>query len=146
MAESKNVGEFLKRIPLDVFAAERGLPYDFIHEGMTLLNLFDADISGRDFEHGKPHDLPRRRGGERSERGPAGPGDHSLRAGGGGDSQREGSNYGEADRRPTARAWRGRGAGSALRRQAVGRVPRLRRNPDPDPRPAGGRRDLGKYA
>ena len=29
---SKNADEFLKRIPLDVFAAERGLPYDFIHE------------------------------------------------------------------------------------------------------------------
>ena len=56
-SSSKNAGEFLKRIPLDVFAAERGLPYDFIHEGMTLLNLFDADISGRDFEHGKPHPM-----------------------------------------------------------------------------------------
>lgn len=56
-SSSKNAGEFLKCIPLDVFAAERGLPYDFTHEGMTLLNLFDADISGRDFEHGKPHDL-----------------------------------------------------------------------------------------
>jgi beta-phosphoglucomutase len=48
-SSSKNAGEFLKRNPLDVFAAERGLPYDFIHEGMTLLNLFDADISGSDF-------------------------------------------------------------------------------------------------
>ncbi|HEX6554796.1 MAG TPA: hypothetical protein VF026_18665 [Ktedonobacteraceae bacterium] len=37
-SSSKNTGEFLKRIPLDVFSAERGLPYDFIHEGMTLLN------------------------------------------------------------------------------------------------------------
>jgi beta-phosphoglucomutase-like phosphatase (HAD superfamily) len=24
---------------------------------MTLLNLFDADISGRDFEHGKHHPI-----------------------------------------------------------------------------------------
>lgn len=56
-SSSKNASEFLKRIPLDVFAAERGLPYDFIHEGMTMLNLFDADISGCDFEHGKPHPL-----------------------------------------------------------------------------------------
>jgi hypothetical protein len=24
---------------------------------MTLLNLFDADISGRDIEHGKPHPM-----------------------------------------------------------------------------------------
>jgi beta-phosphoglucomutase-like phosphatase (HAD superfamily) len=47
----------LKKIQLDVFAAERGLPYDFIEEGLTLLDLFDADISGRDFEHGKPHPM-----------------------------------------------------------------------------------------
>ena len=33
------------------------MPYDFIHEGMPLLNLFDADISGRDCEHGKPHPM-----------------------------------------------------------------------------------------
>ena len=56
-SSSKNVGEFLKRIPLNVFAAEQVLPYDFIHEGMTLLNLFDAVVSGRDFEHGKPYPM-----------------------------------------------------------------------------------------
>jgi hypothetical protein len=54
---SKNAGEFLKPIPLDVCAAERGLLYDFIHEEMTLPNPFGADISGRDFEHGKPHPM-----------------------------------------------------------------------------------------
>lgn len=56
-SSSKNAGLFLKQIRLDVFAAERGLPYDFIEEGLTLLNFFDADISGRDFEHGKPHPM-----------------------------------------------------------------------------------------
>jgi beta-phosphoglucomutase len=30
---------------------------DLIHEGMTLLNLFYADISDRDFEHGKQHPI-----------------------------------------------------------------------------------------
>lgn len=54
---AKNAGEFLKRILLDVCAAERDLLYDFIHEGMTLLNLFGADISGRDFEHDRPHPM-----------------------------------------------------------------------------------------
>jgi beta-phosphoglucomutase len=54
---SKNAGEFLKRIPLDVCAAERDLLYDFIHEVMTLLNRFGAYISGRDFDHGKPHPM-----------------------------------------------------------------------------------------
>jgi beta-phosphoglucomutase-like phosphatase (HAD superfamily) len=56
-SSSKNAGLLLKKIRLDVFAAERGLPYDFIEEGLTLLDLFDADISGRDFEHGKPHPM-----------------------------------------------------------------------------------------
>ena len=53
-SSSKNAGLFLSRIRLDVFAAERGLPYDFIGEGLALQGLFDADISGRDFPRGKP--------------------------------------------------------------------------------------------
>jgi beta-phosphoglucomutase len=54
-SSSKNAGRFLERIRLDTFAAEQGLSYDFLREGMTLLRLFDADISGRDFAQGKPH-------------------------------------------------------------------------------------------
>lgn len=53
-SSSKNAGLFLKKIRLDVFAAERGLPYDFLEHPLTLQRLFDADISGRDFAHGKP--------------------------------------------------------------------------------------------
>ena len=53
-SSSKNAGLFLERIRLDTFAAEQRLDYDFIHEGMTLQELFDADISGRDFPKGKP--------------------------------------------------------------------------------------------
>jgi beta-phosphoglucomutase len=53
-SSSKNAGLFLSRIQLDRFAAERGLPYDFVHEGLTLQRIWDADISGRDFAHGKP--------------------------------------------------------------------------------------------
>ena len=58
-SSSKNADEFLKRNPLDVFVAERGVSYAFIHEGMTLLNLFDADFSGSDFRarQAPPHDL-----------------------------------------------------------------------------------------
>ncbi len=56
-SSSKNAGLFLSRIRLDVFAAERGLPYDFVRDGLTLQELFDADISGRDLEHGKPHPM-----------------------------------------------------------------------------------------
>jgi len=53
-SSSKNAGLFLERIRLDVFAAEQRLDYDFIRAGMTLAELFDADISGRDFAKGKP--------------------------------------------------------------------------------------------
>jgi alpha,alpha-trehalase len=53
-SSSKNAGLFLERIRLDTFAAEQRLDYDFIQEGMTLQELFDADISGRDFPKGKP--------------------------------------------------------------------------------------------
>lgn len=53
-SSSKNAGLFLRQIDLDRFAAEHGLHYDFIQPGLTLLNVFDADVTGRDFAHGKP--------------------------------------------------------------------------------------------
>jgi trehalose/maltose hydrolase-like predicted phosphorylase/beta-phosphoglucomutase-like phosphatase (HAD superfamily) len=53
-SSSKNAKLFLERIRLDTFAAEQRLDYDFIHDEMTLAELFDADISGRDFPRGKP--------------------------------------------------------------------------------------------
>jgi beta-phosphoglucomutase len=54
-SSSKNAGLFLRQIRLDTFAAEHGLHYDFLRPGLSLLELFDVDISGRDFAHGKPH-------------------------------------------------------------------------------------------
>ncbi len=54
-SSSKNAGLFLKQIRLDEFASEQGLEYDFLRPGQTLLDFFDADVSGRDFAHGKPH-------------------------------------------------------------------------------------------
>jgi trehalose/maltose hydrolase-like predicted phosphorylase/beta-phosphoglucomutase-like phosphatase (HAD superfamily) len=53
-SSSKNAKLFLERIRLDTFAAEQRLDYDFIRPQMTLAELFDADISGRDFPKGKP--------------------------------------------------------------------------------------------
>ena len=53
-SSSKNAKLFLERIRLDTFAAEQRLDHDFIRNGMTLQELFDADISGRDFPKGKP--------------------------------------------------------------------------------------------
>ncbi|MBA3745962.1 MAG: HAD-IA family hydrolase [Solirubrobacterales bacterium] len=54
-SSSKNAGLFLRQIRLDEFAAEDGLEYDWIEPGLTLLDAFDVDISGRHFEQGKPH-------------------------------------------------------------------------------------------
>jgi beta-phosphoglucomutase len=54
-SSSKNAGLFLRQIRLDAFAAEQGLHYDFLRPGLSLLDFFDADISGRDFAQGKPH-------------------------------------------------------------------------------------------
>ena len=53
-SSSKNAKLFLERIRLDTFAAEQRLDYGFVRPGMTLEELFDADISGRDFPRGKP--------------------------------------------------------------------------------------------
>lgn len=53
-SSSKNAKLFLTRIRLDLFAAEQQLDYDFVRPGMVLAELFDADISGRDFPRGKP--------------------------------------------------------------------------------------------
>jgi trehalose/maltose hydrolase-like predicted phosphorylase/beta-phosphoglucomutase-like phosphatase (HAD superfamily) len=53
-SSSKNARLFLTRIRVDTFAAEQRLDYRFTRPGLTLLDLFDADISGRDFPRGKP--------------------------------------------------------------------------------------------
>ncbi len=54
-SSSKNAGLFLRQIQLDTFAEAEGLSYDFVTPGLSLLDFFDADISGRDFAQGKPH-------------------------------------------------------------------------------------------
>ena len=55
-SSSKNAARLLGQIRLDAFADREGLRYDFVRPGITLLDIFDADVSGRDFAHGgKPH-------------------------------------------------------------------------------------------
>lgn len=54
-SSSKNAGLFLRQIRLDRFAERSGLHYDFLRPGLSLLDFFDVDISGRDFAQGKPH-------------------------------------------------------------------------------------------
>jgi beta-phosphoglucomutase-like phosphatase (HAD superfamily) len=54
-SSSKNAGLFLRQIRLDTFAREHGLSSRSLGPGLSLLDYFDADVSGRDFAHGKPH-------------------------------------------------------------------------------------------
>ena len=54
-SSSKNAGLFLRKIRLDTFAAEHGITSESLRPGLTLLEFFDADVSGRDFAKGKPH-------------------------------------------------------------------------------------------
>jgi beta-phosphoglucomutase len=53
-SSSKNAGLFLRQIRLDTFAQENGISSPTIRPGLVLLDYFDADVSGRDFAHGKP--------------------------------------------------------------------------------------------
>lgn len=53
-SSSKNADRFLRRIRVDTFAEQERLEYDFVRPGMTLYDLFAADLSGRDLAHGKP--------------------------------------------------------------------------------------------
>jgi beta-phosphoglucomutase-like phosphatase (HAD superfamily) len=54
-SSSKNAGLFLRQIRLDEFAEQEGLTPEWMTPGLSLLDAFDVDISGRDFEQGKPH-------------------------------------------------------------------------------------------
>ena len=54
-SSSKNANAFLERIRLDEFVEEEGLDYGFVSPGYTLLDILDANVSGRDFAQGKPH-------------------------------------------------------------------------------------------
>lgn len=53
-SSSKNAALMLRQIRLDLFAEQQGLSYDFVRPGLTLLDFFDVDLSGRDFARGKP--------------------------------------------------------------------------------------------
>ena len=53
-SSSKNASLYLGKIRLDSFAREHGISSGSIGPGVTLLDIFDVDVSGRDFAHGKP--------------------------------------------------------------------------------------------
>ena len=53
-SSSKNAALFLGKIRLDTFAQQQDISSPSLRPGLTLLEYFDADVSGRDFAHGKP--------------------------------------------------------------------------------------------
>jgi beta-phosphoglucomutase-like phosphatase (HAD superfamily) len=53
-SSSKNANLFLRQIRLDSFAEDEGISSGTLRPGLTLLDYFDANVSGRDFAHGKP--------------------------------------------------------------------------------------------
>lgn len=53
-SSSKNTELFLRKIRLDSFAEQQGISSPTVRPGLVLLDSFDADVSGRDFAHGKP--------------------------------------------------------------------------------------------
>jgi beta-phosphoglucomutase-like phosphatase (HAD superfamily) len=53
-SSSKNAALFLRKIRLDTFAQQQGITSPTLRPGLSLLDYFDADVSGRDFAHGKP--------------------------------------------------------------------------------------------
>jgi beta-phosphoglucomutase-like phosphatase (HAD superfamily) len=53
-SSSKNANLMLRQVRLDTFAEEHRLDYDFVRPGLSLLEIFDVDTSGRDLAHGKP--------------------------------------------------------------------------------------------
>jgi beta-phosphoglucomutase len=54
-SSSKNAARYLAKIDLAGFAALEGITSPSLRPGTALLEFFDADVSGRDFAHGKPH-------------------------------------------------------------------------------------------
>lgn len=53
-SSSRNARPMLERIRLDKFAAEQGIEQPKVSEGLTLMEAFDADVTGREFSRGKP--------------------------------------------------------------------------------------------
>ena len=54
-SSSKNVNLLLRKIRLDDFAREQRIESPSVRRRMALPDFFDVDVSGREFERGKPH-------------------------------------------------------------------------------------------
>ncbi len=53
-SSSKNADGFLRAVSVGAFASAHGLHYPFLAANTTLLDLFDANVDGRDVPRGKP--------------------------------------------------------------------------------------------
>ena len=53
-SSSKNANIFLRKVSLAKWAGGEGRPYPFLTTESTLLDMFDANVCGRDFARGKP--------------------------------------------------------------------------------------------
>lgn len=56
-SSSKNADAIMQQIRLDTFAAAHNLDNPVIRPGLTLLDVLDVDVSGRDLPRGKPDPL-----------------------------------------------------------------------------------------
>jgi beta-phosphoglucomutase-like phosphatase (HAD superfamily) len=56
-SSSKNADLIMRHIRLDTFAAAHSLDNPIIRPGLTLLDVLDVDVSGRDLPRGKPDPL-----------------------------------------------------------------------------------------
>jgi len=54
-SSSKNANRMLEQVLLEPFCREHSLHYPFITARTRLIDLFDVNVCGRDFAHGKPH-------------------------------------------------------------------------------------------
>jgi beta-phosphoglucomutase-like phosphatase (HAD superfamily) len=54
-SSSKNARSLLDAVDLHACAQAAGIEPSAVPPGLSLGDLFDVDVSGRDFEHGKPH-------------------------------------------------------------------------------------------
>lgn len=54
-SSSKNANMLLRKVLLGPFCERQGLRYPFVGPATTLLDVFDANVCGRDFARGKPY-------------------------------------------------------------------------------------------
>jgi beta-phosphoglucomutase-like phosphatase (HAD superfamily) len=53
-SSSKNADGFLRAVNVGAFAKRNGLSFPFVTDSTTMLDLFDANVNGRDVPRGKP--------------------------------------------------------------------------------------------